>query len=122
MNNLTQDIAFTGDPKMVSIAPRRLTMARVCLGWSRQQLARASGVTIETLTMTEVYGVVLDVGEAGALKSILLGQGLLFPVGDETGIFRVPIEPRTPGEIVFGGRLKPITGFDFRRGGVSRNG
>ncbi len=119
MSNLNQDIAFTRDPRLVFIPGRRLTLARVCLGWSRQQLARASGISIETLTMTEVYGVVLTVGEVAALKRVLLGQGLLFPVGDETGVFRVPVEPRTPGFITFGGKLKPETGFDFRRGGRS---
>lgn len=118
MSNLTQDIGFTGDPDAVFLAPRRLVMARACLGWSRQQLAHASGVNIETLMMTEVYGVVLAVNEQGALKRVLLGQGLLFPVGDESGIICQSNAARTPGSIEFGGKLKPITSFDFRRGGV----
>lgn len=64
--------------------PQQLRMARAALGWSLEEVARASGLAAEAAGTLERDGIV-DPGPAARLAEAYAAAGLVFVADDATG-------------------------------------
>ena len=93
------------------VSPEQLRAARELLNWTRADLSKASGVSVDQLRRFEDYGVLMGAMEFARAQSALGDKGVEFidpgPGGGRgVRLRRQAAQMFGPASIVFGGPLK----------------
>jgi transcriptional regulator with XRE-family HTH domain len=99
------EITFSDDPQKVWLSPEVVSAARGLLNWTRNDLAKLSGVSIRDIEQFESFGFLLDVTRNAAIKRVLLRKCYFSISEDNPGVARKveATDKLGPGFVTFGG-------------------